>query len=300
MMTDNDNLGEQPATDESMTDRRTPLKATGTTIVGGAGLAAASGSASAQFLGGPEVIEVDDLFGWSADGSIPVADEVLVFIHGWFGDSTVESQTTDVQDSLESGGYTPCETVAIEWPGTTLNFAGAEADTGDVGEVVAGPSRSSDAGGGNIRLVGHLAWWPLCLLDRDKLSSGYEIETVAGLGAAADGSEICDDPWAGPQQRLRGSELSLRERLDSRRRVRRLRRHRPGRRAGNTPGRTTLTSATYSVGSHLAYLGDDTVGSDLADAINAGSCTSGGGGDDGDDGSRWAVIIAVGPIRRPQ
>jgi len=52
-MTDNDNLGEQPATDESMTDRRTLLKATGTTIVGGAGLAAASGSASAQFLGGP-------------------------------------------------------------------------------------------------------------------------------------------------------------------------------------------------------------------------------------------------------
>ncbi|ELY80749.1 hypothetical protein C488_03135 [Natrinema pellirubrum DSM 15624] len=29
---------------------------------------------------------------------------------------------------------------------------------------------------------------------------------------------------------------------------------------------------TDSVGSHLAYLGDDAVGSDLAAAINSGSC----------------------------
>ncbi|MFB1065367.1 esterase/lipase family protein [Natrinema sp. H-ect4] len=291
-MTDTDRPAEEKTTDESqMTDRRTLLKATGTTIVGGAGLAATSGSASAQF-GGPTVIGVDDgLLGWSADGSIPVADEVLVFIHGWFGDSTVESQTTDVQDSLESGGYTPDETVAIEWPGTTLNFAGAEADTEDVGEVVAGlVEEFYDAGGGNIRLVGHSLGGRCVYWTATKLSSGYEIETVAGLGAAADGSEICDDPWnpglsnacevrnyhsendstvGGAYGGFGDTALGTEG-------------------AGCTPGANyTDVDVTYSVGSHLAYLGDDTVGSDLADAINAGSCTSGGGGDDGDDGSWW-------------
>ncbi|MFB1065365.1 esterase/lipase family protein [Natrinema sp. H-ect4] len=289
-MTDNDNLGEQPATDESTTDRRTLLKATGTTIVGGAGLAAASGSASAQFLGSPEVIEVDDgLFGWSADGSIPVADEVLVFIHGWFGDSTVESQTTDVQDSLEAGGYTPDETVAIEWPGTTLNFIGAEADTEDVGEVVAGlVEEFYDAGGGNIRLVGHSLGGRCVYWTATKLSSGYEIETVAGLGAAADGSEICGDPW-NPGLSNACEVRNYHSQSDST----------VGSAyggwgdtalgtegAGCNPGANyTDVDVTYSVGSHLAYLGDDAVGSDLADAINAGSCTS--GGDDGGDDGGW-------------
>ncbi|ELY80748.1 hypothetical protein C488_03130 [Natrinema pellirubrum DSM 15624] len=145
-----------PAATESTTDRRTLLKATGTTLLGGAGLTAASGSASAQFLG-PDTIEVDNgWFGWDADDDLPVTDELLVFIHGWFGDTTVSSQATDVRDSLVAGGYTPDETVAIEWPATTLNYFGAESDTEDVGEVVAGLIEDfSDAGGGNVRLVGH-------------------------------------------------------------------------------------------------------------------------------------------------
>lgn len=290
-MTDNDKLGEQPATDESTTDRRTLLKATGTTIVGGAGLAAASGSASAQF-GGPEVIEVDDGFlGWSADGSLPVTDELLIFIHGWFGDTTVSSQASDVLSSLESGGYSPNETVAIEWPATTINYFGAEGDTENVGNVVAGLVEDFyDNGGGNIRLVGHSLGGRCVYWTMTQLSSGYEIETVAGLGTAADGSEICGDPWNSGLSNA-CEVRNYHSQNDST--------------VGSAYGGLTDTAlgtegagcnpaanytdvdVTGSVGGHLEYLGDASVGADLAGAINGGSCTSGGGGDDGDDGSWW-------------
>ncbi|QSW99685.1 alpha/beta fold hydrolase [Haloterrigena alkaliphila] len=278
------------AADRTVTTRRTLLKATGTTLVGGAGLAATSGSASAQW-GGPDVIEIDDggwFGGWSADGSLPVTDELLIFIHGWFGDTTASSQASDVESSLESGGYSPDETVAIEWPGTTLNFAGAEADTEDVGDVVAGlVEEFYDNGGGNIRLVGHSLGGRCVYWTATKLSSGYEIETVAGLGAAADGSEICGDPWnpglgnacevrnyhsnndstvGGAYGGFGDTALGTEG-------------------AGCDPGSNyTDVDVTGSVGGHLEYLGDGAVGSDLADAINSGSCDSSGGGDDGSDG----------------
>ncbi|WP_226480188.1 esterase/lipase family protein [Natrinema amylolyticum] len=289
MVTTND-PDERP-TDESTTDRRTILKTAGTTIVAGAGLAGASGSASAQF-GGPEVIEVDDgLFGWSADGSLPVTDELFVFIHGWFGDTTVSSQASDVQDSLESGGYTPDEAVAIEWPATNFNYLGAEGDTEDVGEVVAGLIEDfDDGGGGNVRLVGHSLGGRCVYWTATKLSSGYEIETVAGLGTAADGSEICDDPW-NPGLSNACEVRNYHSQNDST--------------VGSAYGgfgdtalgtegagcnpalNYTDVDVTASVGSHLEYLGDDAVGSDLADAINSGSCDGDSGNDDGDDDDGW-------------
>ncbi len=281
-MTEDDTSTDRPEARESTMDRRALLKATGTTIVGGTGLAAASSSASAQF-GGPEVIQVDDgWFGWSADDSLPVTDELLIFIHGWFGDTTVESQASDVLGSLEAGGYSPDQTVAIEWPGSTLNFFGAEADTEDVGEVVAGLIEEFyDNGGGNIRLVGHSLGGRCVYWTATKLSSGYEIETVAGLGAAADGSEICGNPWnpglsnacevrnyyslndstvGGAYGGLGDTALGTEG-------------------AGCNPASNyTDVDVTYSVGSHLAYLGDSAVGSDLAAAINAGCGGSGSGG----------------------
>ena len=289
-MVDND------ASDETIggsitTSRRTLLKGTGATGVGATGLAGAAGTASAY---GHEidVIEVDDggwFSGWSADGSLPVEDEVFIFIHGWFGDSTVESQADDVLSSLQSGGYDPDAAVAIEWPGTTLNFYGAEADTEDVGDMVADLVEDFyDAGGGNVRLVGHSLGGRCVYWTATKLSSGYEIETVAGLGAAADGSEICDDPWnpgldnacdvrnyhseddstvgsayGGWGDTALGTEG-----------------------AGCDPGSSyTDVDVTSSVGSHMGFLGDSAVGSDLADAINSGSCDD--DGDDDDDDGGW-------------
>ncbi|WP_408957649.1 esterase/lipase family protein [Natrinema sp. 74] len=292
-MTDNDTHGNEPTTDESTIDRRSLVKATGTAIVGGAGLAAASNSASAQ-IGGPDIITVDDgLFGWSADGSLPVTDELLVFIHGWFGDSSVSSQAADVLRSLESGGYSPARTVAIEWPATTINYFGAERDTEDVGEVVAGLAEDfSDAGGGRIHLVGHSLGGRCVYWTSAKLASGYELETVAGLGTAADGSEICGDPWnAGLSNacEVRNYHSQNDSTVGS---------------AYGGLGDTALGTegagcnpapnytdidVTGSVGSHLSYLGDATVGADLAAAINDGSCGDTNGGDDGsDDGSWWS------------
>ncbi|MDS0475602.1 alpha/beta hydrolase [Natrinema sp. 1APR25-10V2] len=284
-MPDNDSYTDEPAADGSTIDRRTFMKATGTTIVGGTGLAAA-GSASAQF-GGPEVINVEDgWFGWSADGSLPLTDELLIFIHGWFGDTTVSSQAADVLGSLESGGYSPDRTVAIEWPATNFNYYGAEGDTENVGDVVAGLIEDFyDNGGGSVRLVGHSLGGRCVYWTATKLSSGYEIETVAGLGTAADGSEICGDPWnpglsnacqvrnyysqndstvgsayGGFGDTALGTEG-----------------------AGCDPASNyTDVDVTGTVGGHLEYLGDATVCADLAAAINSGSCTS--DGDSGDGG----------------
>ncbi len=274
-------------TDSTGIDRRTMLKGAGTTIVGGAGLAAASNSASAQF-GGPEVIAVDDgLLGWSADGELPVADELFVFIHGWFGDTTVESQASDVLGSLEAGGYSPDEAAAIEWPATTINYFGAESDTEDVGEVTAGLVEDFyDAGGGNVRLVGHSLGGRCVYWTATKLSSGYEIETVAGLGTAAAGSEICGDPW-NPGLENACEVRNYHSQNDST----------VGGAYGGfgdtalgTEGAGCDPAANYtdvdvtaSVGGHLEYLGDAAVGSDLADAVNSGSC-DGSGGDDGGSG----------------
>lgn len=270
--------------------RRQFLKATTTAGLAAAGVGAASTGATAQFFGSSvEVIEVDDGFfgGFSADGSFPVVDELLVFVHGWFGDTTVESQAEDVLDSVESGGYSPDEAVAIEWPATTLNFAGAESDTEDVGEVVADLAGDFyDAGGGNVRLTGHSLGGRVVYWTAANLGGGHELETVAGLGAAADGSEICGSPWnAG---------------LDNACEVRNYHSFNDstvgsayggfGDTALGTEGagcdpapNYTDVDVTGSVGSHLAYLGDSQVGSDLASAINSGSC-DGGGGDDDDDG----------------
>ncbi|MGQ3410918.1 esterase/lipase family protein [Natrinema sp. LN54] len=283
-MADNDSEnGTQRRFEESTgSTRRSILKATGVTAIAGTGLAAASGSASAQVLG-PDVIEIDDgLFGWSADGSLPVTDELLVFVHGWFGDTTVSSQASNVENSLESGGYSPTETVALEWPATNFNFIGAEADTENVGEVTADLIEEFyDSGGGNVRLVGHSLGGRCVLWTATELGSGYQIETVAPLGAAADGSEVCGSPWSAG--------------LDNACEVRNYHSNNDstvgsayggfGDTALGTEGagcdpapNYTDVDVTASVGSHLAYLGDSMVGSDLAGAINSGSCDGSNGG----------------------
>ncbi|WP_343233107.1 alpha/beta hydrolase [Natrinema halophilum] len=225
------------------------------------------------------MIEVDEgWFGdWSADERFPVTDELLVFIHGWFGDATVRSQASTLERSLESGGYSPDETAAIQWPATTLDSAGAESDTEDVGAVTATLTEEFyDAGGGAVRLVGHslggrCAYWTLT-----ELSSGYEIETVAGLGTAGYSREICGGPFEAG--------------LDNACAVRNYHsRNDPvpeyfyggyGDTALGHDGADCDPSSNYTdvdvsggVFSHLSYLDDDAVGTDLAGAITTGSCT---------------------------
>ncbi|SDJ47402.1 lipase family protein [Natronorubrum texcoconense] len=287
-MADNNKQRNLPG-ESTRTNRRAVLKATGATVVGATGLAAVSGSASA-YSHEIETIEIDEggwFSGWSADGSLPVADEVFVFIHGWFGDSTVSSQADDVLGSLEDGGYDPDEAVALEWPASTINFFGAESDTEDVGEVAAELAEEFyDDGGGNIRLVGHSLGGRCVLWAATKLSSGYEIDTVAPLGAAADGSELCEDLWIDGIDNA-GEVRNYHSENDST----------VGAAyggwgdtalgnegAGCDPDGYTDVDVTDSVGSHMGFLGDEAVGADLAAAIDGDPDDN---DDDDDDGWGW-------------
>jgi hypothetical protein len=123
-----------------------------------------------------------------------------------------------------------------------------------------------------------------------KISGSYTIENVAGLGTAADGSEICGDPWnpgldnacdvrnvhssqdaiVGSAYGLLGTALGT----DG---------------AGCNPGRNyTDEGVGWSVGSHLGYLGNDEVGSRLASAFSQTDCGGPSGGTSGgDSGGVW-------------
>ncbi|PGF16831.1 alpha/beta hydrolase [Natrinema sp. CBA1119] len=261
--------------------RRALLKATGTTIVGATGLAATTGSASAQLLGPDiEVIDVgSSIFGSGAFQSLPVEDELFIFVHGWFGDTTVESQAEDVAESMIDAGYEADTYVAIEWDATTINFAGATAETEDVGEELAEMLEGFyDYGGGNVRLIGHSLGGRVVLETINEIGPGYTVETVAPIGAAADGDMVCSGGIGGGEW-YDGIEDNAEE-------VRNYHSENDttvgsaygglfGAALGNdgagcpfdTPDNYTDVDVTFSVLSHLGYLGDDEVGSDLAEAI---------------------------------
>lgn len=256
--------------------RRRVLKATGATVVGAGSLAAGSASVASQ-IGGPsvDVIEVDDggWFGsWSADDDLPVVDELFVFVHGWFGDTTVASQAQDVAAAMADGGYEADAYVALEWPATTLNFFGAESDTEDVGSVAAGLAEDFyDAGGDNLRLVGHSLGGRCVLWTAEKLDAGYEIETIAPLGAAADGDTVCPGGiWHDGIAESAGVVRNYHSEDDST----------VGSAYGGLFGAALGTDGsgceseapdnyvdvdvTDSVGDHFEFLGDEAVGADLA------------------------------------
>ncbi|SDR17288.1 alpha/beta hydrolase family protein [Natronobacterium texcoconense] len=290
-----DNNRQWPAeSDDSLTTRRTMLKAAGATIVGGAGMASTTGSASAQWFSDVEVIEIDDgglVGGWEADDSLPVADELFVFIHGWFGDTTVESQAEDVLESVEDGGYEPDEAVALEWPATTINFFGAEGDTEDVGEVTAGLVEDFyDDGGGNIRLVGHSLGGRCVLWAANKIDSDYEIDTIAPLGAAADGDMVCDGSFIGSGEWYdgiaEGAGVVRNYHSENDSTVGSAYGGIGGAALGtdgsgcpdDTPENYVDVDVTDSVSSHLGFLGDDVVGENLAENLDS---TEEGDTDDG-------------------
>ncbi|WP_137288520.1 lipase/acyltransferase domain-containing protein [Natronorubrum halophilum] len=276
-MTDNDTPHE---TEESITaNRRTMLKGTGAAIVGTAGLAASSGSATAVSSYEIEVLEVgDSVFDIGPTPSIPVGDEVFIFAHGWFGDTTVASQAADVATSMEDVGYEADEYVAIQWDATTINFPAAESETEDVGEELAEMLEEFyDDGGGNVRLVGHSLGGRVVLETVTHIDDSYEVETVAPIGAAADGDMVCGGGLS-PGEWYDGIANNADE-------VRNYHSENDstvgsayggffgaalGTDGAGCPGETadnyTDVDVTDSVGSHLGYLGDAAVGADLAEA----------------------------------
>jgi pimeloyl-ACP methyl ester carboxylesterase len=228
------------------------------------------GTAAAQSVS-VDVIDVSGLF----TESLPVADELFVFVHGWFGDTTVESQAEDVAGSLAAGGYEADEHVAIEWDATNIFYTDAESDTEDVGdEVAALLTEFYDDGGGSVRLVGHSLGGRVVLWATEKIDDEV-IETVAPLGAAADGDTVCPGgQWydgivenAADVRNYHSLNDSIVESaygtFDAALGT-------DGSGCDDTAGEYTDVDVTGSVGGHLEYLGDEAVGTDLANAIQEG------------------------------
>lgn len=269
-MTDSTSTGRAGSSDVTTVDRRTVLKGLGAAAL--AGPVAASGISSAQSV---SVIEFDESFlgGFDADGSLPVVNELFVFVHGWFGDSTVRSQASDVLGSIEAAGYSPDAAIAIEWPATNFWFSDAESDTEGVGAEMADLIEEfKDSGGGNVRLTGHSLGGRVVYWTATKISSGYEVDTIGGMGAAADGSTVCSGgQWHDGIAANGGTVRNYHSQNDST----------VGSAYGGildtalgTEGAPCDGAANYtdvdvtaSVGGHLEYLGDSQVGSDLASVI---------------------------------
>ena len=258
---------------ELTTNRRAMLTGTATALFGGAGLTAAAGSATAD-ADDVETIEIStDRFGrWTADGSLPVTDELFVFVHGWFGDTTVAEQAASVLESVRNAGYDPDAAVALEWPVATI---GPEPDPESAGGVVADLlARFYATGGGSVRLVGHSLGCRAVLWALTALRWPYEVDTVALLGAAADGSEVCAEPFAEGLENaceVRNYHSENDETVGNA----------YGGVEGNALGADGAScdpgsnyadvDVTDSVEAHLEFLGDDEVGADLAAAIDGES-----------------------------
>jgi pimeloyl-ACP methyl ester carboxylesterase len=257
--------------DEPTTSRRRLLKGIGATAAAGTGLTALSGSAAAQSV---ELIQVDESFfgGFDANADLPVVEELFVFVHGWFGDTTVESQATDVLNSVEAGGYVPDAAVAIEWPASNFFYSSAESDTEGVGAEVADLVETfKDSGGGQVRLTGHSLGGRVVYWAANKIQ-GETIDTIGALGTAADGSQVCPGgEWydgvrdnAGPVRNYYSLDDDIVGGAYGG--------------YGDTPlgtegapcdgaGNYTDADVTATVSGHLDYLGDAQVGADFASVI---------------------------------
>lgn len=271
--------GQGENSEEPNVDRRTMLKGLGTTAVAGAGVVGMSGSAAATFGADIEIIDFDeteDEGSFEADEPLPVVDDLLIFVHGWLGNTggvpTVYTQTKLVLDSVQDAGYSPDQTVGIKWPAFNPFYFGAESETEGVGaEVARLIEEFQNNGGGNVHLTGHSLGGRIVYWTINKIGSGYELDTVGAMGTAAYSKTVCpgnlwyegivnnadtvrnyysrDDGVVGTAYDVFGEPLGA-----------------EGAACDGTPGYTDV-DVTETVATHLGYLGDDQVGRDLATVI---------------------------------
>lgn len=224
-----------------------------------------------------------------AEGSLPVTDELLVFVHGFLQERTPAEEAAQVAQTVAAGGYDPDETVAIEWP-TDVNLdTPTDFQDEETGAVVADlVATFYDNGGGAIRLVGHSIGTRCVFETLAALRGRDEIETVATFGATAAGSAVCTGPWTAAVEnacQLRNYHAGNDETV----------RRGYGDDALGVAGAACDVGAGYSdrdvtesVDGHAGYLGDATVGTDLAEAIENGSCDGVSDGRPGGTGGRDA------------
>jgi pimeloyl-ACP methyl ester carboxylesterase len=176
--------------DENTNTRRSFLR-------GAAGAAAAVTGATA-FSGTAAAVEVED----NPDSSLPVEDELLLYVHGWFGEFRTETPDGELQrlsENLSQGSYSPSAEVSYTWGAflSDINYFSALESTEDVGGRLATKIKEFyDNGGGNIRLVGHSLGAPVVLHALNQLGSEYTVETVALLAGATPQESVCGNDWS--------------------------------------------------------------------------------------------------------
>ncbi|GAB3033635.1 DUF726 domain-containing protein [Natronobiforma cellulositropha] len=127
------------------------------------------------------------------DPALPVVDELLIFVHGWFGSSAGPDQAAALADSLAAGGYEADRTVALVWDASNPDANAVLEDGAAAGAELAPLIQAvTDEGGGSIRLVGHSLGGRVALDSLAALDEGYVVDTVSPLGIPADGSTVTE------------------------------------------------------------------------------------------------------------
>lgn len=139
--------------------RRAILKAVGTSLVAGAGIAGMSGTVVAGNC--IDFIDAPSDFPYVKDGKkygdYPKnAEEVVYFIHGWNVSSVeaAQDQAYTCKQALEQNGYTK-PVVAVRWPSDTLTWAGGKDNANEAGHMVADFVRKENNKKDTIRSIGH-------------------------------------------------------------------------------------------------------------------------------------------------
>lgn len=111
--------------------RRTVLRGLGASILAATGAGTAS-SVAAQ----SNDITVRDIRE-SPDATLPVVDELLVFVHGWMSSNAGPDQAAALADVLAAGDYEPDETVAFVYDASTPDPVAVLEDAADAGAALA-------------------------------------------------------------------------------------------------------------------------------------------------------------------
>lgn len=301
-MVENDRRATEGEPDSTTLRRRALIKTAGAGIVGTTGLAAASGSAAAQSVGTAEV----DLSSDSPD-SLPTDEELLIFVHGWFGNTGATAQARQVYRPMADAGYeaTP---VAGVWNASNPNIVGAQAEATDAAETLVGLIETyKDETGGTVRLLGHSLGGLVVLETLAQIDDSYAIDTVAPMGAAVSSGSVCTEGTY-------GSAI-----VDNAGEVRNYYSTNDtvigsaygafggglgsdgadcsgdsgffggffGGGSGSLPDNFTDVDVSDDVGSHLGYLGSTVIARDLVESFDSDDSSGGsdGSGSDGDGGS---------------
>ena len=202
-----DETGSAQGDDKQRTDvsRRRVLRTTAATAVGGAGLAGASGSASARGFTGcdewldapaeyPEINLTSGNPSASNFDDLEDADELVVFAHGWLGRETSTDQAYTLEEAFEEAEY-DVPVVAATWEADTRNYWRAEGTTETAGSRLASwlAADRIDLEETTVRLVGHSLGGRLCLETLTVLNDDATIDSVALVGTAADDDSVCTD-----------------------------------------------------------------------------------------------------------